>query len=127
MGDVLAAALIKGHEPLKLKAERTRKGLWAIGYGHTLTAKRDQQITAEEAEKLLAADIECTRKLLAWVLAGLALTEAQEAVLVSFTRRVGLSELRRSQFLTHLRSGDLVRAAGELLPAERFHFLGSKA
>lgn len=50
--------LITQFEGLKLKAYKCSAGVWTIGYGHTgEDVKEGKEITAEEAKKLLAADL----------------------------------------------------------------------
>lgn len=49
--------LIKEFEGLRLNSYRDSVGVWTIGYGHTGTAKPNQTITKNEAERLLEKDL----------------------------------------------------------------------
>lgn len=48
--------LIRHFEGLRLRAYQDSAGVWTIGYGHTEGVSRGQEITEQEAERLLEAD-----------------------------------------------------------------------
>lgn len=49
--------LIKKHEGCKLQAYKCPAGVWTIGYGHTEGVYAGQNITQEEANRLLDNDL----------------------------------------------------------------------
>ena len=49
--------LIKEFEKLKLNAYQDSGGVWTIGYGHTGSVHKAQQITREQADKYLVDDL----------------------------------------------------------------------
>ena len=49
--------LVMEFEGLRLAAYRCPAGLWTIGYGHTATVYSTMTVTADEAAKLLDADL----------------------------------------------------------------------
>lgn len=52
-----ALAQIREFEGLRLKAYRDTGGVLTIGYGHTSGVKAGQEITREDAERLLRGDV----------------------------------------------------------------------
>jgi|TARA_Y100000310_G_C20381399_1_gene668290 lysozyme len=51
-------ALIKKFEGCKLKAYQDSVDVWTIGYGHTKGVEEGQEITQDEAEEMLASELE---------------------------------------------------------------------
>ena len=98
--------LIKKFEGLKLEAYYCPAGVLTVGYGHTgKDVKLYQKISAEQAEKLLDADL---RKFEYGVSEALRVpvSDNQFAALVSFAFNLGLGALRKSTLLKKLNSGD---------------------
>ena len=97
-------SLIKLFEGLELTAYLCPAGVWTIGYGHTLTAKRGMEITAAQADALLVQDV-------AWVKRAVEsgvrvpITPNQKAALYSFVYNVGAGAFRSSTLLRILNDG----------------------
>jgi len=89
------------------------RGTLTIGHGHTgPDVHIGQRITAEEAERLLAADLaEAERGVAA--LARPPLSDNAFAALVSLAFNIGLGSLGRSTLLRRLNAGDSLGAAAE--------------
>ena len=105
--------LIKDFEGCKLKAYQDIVGVWTIGYGATGSdVIEGLQITQEEADKRLAADLEQFERGVMRVVK-VPLTENQLAALVSFTYNLGIGSLWRSTLLQLLNKGDYEGAAME--------------
>lgn len=105
--------LIKEFEGCKLKAYRDIVGVLTIGYGATgPDVTEGLEITQEEADKRLAADLEQFEKGVCRVVK-VPLTENQLAALVSFTYNLGIGSLWRSTLLQLLNKGDYGGAALE--------------
>ena len=51
-------ALIRAHEGCKLDAYQDQRGIWTIGWGHTIGVKPGDSISQETADGLLQDDIE---------------------------------------------------------------------
>lgn len=101
-------ALVKHFEGLYLEAYQCPAGVWTIGYGHTGirhndgTVRKGRKITAQEAEQLLARDLETFAAGVQRLLlprAAAALNENQFGALVSFAFNCGLGNLGRSTLL----------------------------
>lgn len=90
-----AIELIKEFEGLRLTAYRCEAGVWTIGWGHTSGVKPGMKISAEHADELLRADVECVNR----ALGGIELTEGQRAALISFGFNVGVNALKRSTLM----------------------------
>lgn len=90
-----AIELIKEFEGLRLSAYKCEAGVWTIGWGHTSGVKPGMTISAEHADELLRADVECVGR----ALAGLELTENRRAALISFGYNVGVSAMMRSTLI----------------------------
>lgn len=89
-------ALLKEHEGLRLKSYKDIAGVWTIGYGHTgPEVGPGQEITKEEAEELLVADLRL-REAAVGRLIEVSLNQNEFDALVSFTYNLGVDALRRS-------------------------------
>ena len=93
-----AIELIKEFEGLRLSAYRCEAGVWTIGWGHTSGVRPGMKISAEHADELLRADVECVNR----ALAGLQLTENQRAALISFGYNVGINAMKRSTLMSYV-------------------------
>ena len=109
-----AVELVKGFEGFSAKAYLCPAGIPTIGYGHTGNIRPTDTITKEEAEVLLAKDLE---KFEAGVKKAVKvpLNENQLAALVSFTYNVGLGAFNNSTLLKQLNEGRYDLAADQLL------------
>ena len=86
--DKLIAA-IKRFEGCKLSAYTDAKGVWTIGYGHTLTAREGMIIDEQRAEHLLRQDVSTIER---W-LTSKNITEKQHQfdAMVSFIFNLGIA------------------------------------
>lgn len=98
-----AIELIKKHEGLRLNAYLCPANVWTIGYGHTLSAKKGDVITAERAVELLKKDLEWSESVIN--MERLNLTQNQFDALVSFVFNIGAGNFRRSTLLRLLKEG----------------------
>jgi len=106
-------ALIKEFEGCKLKAYQDIVGVWTVGYGATgADVTEGLEITQEEADKRLLADIEQFERGVSRVVK-VPLTDNQLAALVSFTYNLGIGSLWRSTLLQLLNKGDYEGAKNE--------------
>lgn len=97
------------------------KGMWVVGYGHDITldqvAEYEHGVTAEQADRLLDADLAKATKLLSvslpWTLD---LPRLQREVLEEMVFQMGIGGLMEfKNLLFHARSGDLDGVAHSML------------
>ncbi|MDP8173680.1 lysozyme [Pasteurella skyensis] len=90
--------LIKTVEGCSLNAYRDVKGVPTIGYGHTFKVKMGDKITQQQADELLAQDLDHFENGVNDLLDELNVTVTQNQfdALVSFAFNVGLGALKRS-------------------------------
>ncbi|MGD1827322.1 Lysozyme [Chromobacterium violaceum] len=106
-------SLIKQFEGFRLAAYQDMVGVWTIGYGHTgPDVKAGQTITQQQADQLLAADLEKFETGVGQLVA-VPLNANQFAALVSFSYNLGLGNLRSSTLLRLLNQGDYAGAAAQ--------------
>ncbi|OVE49469.1 lysozyme [Chromobacterium violaceum] len=106
-------SLIKQFEGLRLAAYQDMVGVWTIGYGHTgPDVKAGLIITQQQADQLLAADLEKFETGVGQLVA-VPLNANQFAALVSFSYNLGLGNLRSSTLLRLLNQGDYAGAAAQ--------------
>jgi len=97
--------LIKKFEGCELKAYQDSVGVWTIGYGHTKGVEEGQEITQDEAEDMLASEldeyegyirdmVECD------------LEQCQFDALVAWVYNLGPTNLRSSTMLKRLNKKD---------------------
>lgn len=102
--------VIKQHEGLCLKAYVCPAGVLTIGYGHTGDVLEGQEITEDEAERLLRNDVswaeDCVNESVE-----VSLTQNQFDALVSFVYNIGCNAFRSSTLLRLLNSGNTEAAA----------------
>jgi len=98
--------LIKKFEGCELKSYQDSVGVWTIGYGHTKGVEEGQEISQDEAEEMLASEldeyegyindmVECD------------LEQHQFDALVAWVYNLGPTNLRSSTMLKRLNSNDL--------------------
>ena len=117
-----AIDLIKRFESLRLEAYLCPAGVRTIGWGHTEGVQPGQRISAEEAERLLMADIGQVQNDLQHLIP-VALSQGEYDALVSlcFNLRGGARRLPRiaPKLVEKLLAGDRVGASIELLDINR--------
>ena len=107
-----AVPIIKEFEGCKLKAYLCPAGVWTIGYGHTDGVKEGDEITQQEADRLLASDVDLfTAGVQRLVTSDI--NRNQLGALTSFAFNVGLGNLRHSTLLRLVNKGDFVGAANQ--------------
>lgn len=107
-----AIPLIKEFEGCKLKAYLCPANVWTIGYGHTDGVKEGDEITQQEADRLLASDVDLfTAGVQRLVTSDI--NRNQLGALVSFAYNLGLGNLRHSTLLKLVNAGDFVGAANQ--------------
>lgn len=109
--------LIKSFEGFRPHAVRSNGG-WAIGYGHTASARAGATVTEDEAELLLRYDLMPVEKALNAL--PVALNQPQFDALASFALSVGVERFMTSDVARSLQSG-AASGVGEalmLIPAQ---------
>lgn len=106
--------LIKHYEGCKLKAYKCPADVWTIGYGHTANVHEGQIINEEEAEALLALDLEKFERGVAQLVT-IQLTQNQFDALTSFAFNLGLGALKASTLLKRVNAGSFESAKQEFL------------
>lgn len=98
-------AALKSREGVRLTAYLDSVGVWTIGWGHTLGVKQGDQITPEQADAFLRADIQSHA---APILAAIKVpvTENERDALVSIAFNIGVGAFKGSTFLRLLNAGD---------------------
>ena len=95
-------ALIKEFEGLRLKAYKCPRGVWTIGYGHTVGVKPGMVISEAQSEEYLKADLVRFERYLNGL--GLALNQNHFDALVSFIYNVGTGNFSSSTLLRKVRA-----------------------
>ncbi len=107
--------VIKRFEGLRLKAYKDSKGIWTIGYGHTLNVKPGQVITKEEADELFERDLASFEKQLKPHLNDIKLSQNQYDAIVSLCYNIGVGAFVRSSIYKHLVRKEYNKAADAFL------------
>jgi lysozyme len=105
-----AIELIKRFEGCRRHAAQLPDGRWTIGYGHTLTAREDAEVTEPDAEALLLYDLISVAHLVNENVYA-PISQNQFDALCSFAFNIGSDNFRRSQVLKRLNAGAAVQAA----------------
>ena len=106
--------LIKSFEGLYLNAYEDVVGIWTIGYGHTGDVQSGETISEEEAEMLLAGDLEESEEAVERYVT-VDLEQHEFDALVSFTFNCGAGALKSSTLLKLLNNGNRQGAAAQFL------------
>jgi lysozyme len=111
---------LKRDEGFKLTAYQDHLGYWTIGVGRLIDIRKGGGITAEEAEYLLANDIQRRTKDLSILLPWFdELDEARKGVLVNMAFQLGTNGLLNfKKTLESVRRGHYVAAANEMLQSK---------
>lgn len=115
--------LIKEAEGLRLSAYLCPAGVWTVGWGSTREVYEGMEITEEEAEARLDADLSVFESGVEKCV-GVPLTDNQFSALVSFAFNLGLGNLKSSTLLRKLNGRDYQGAADEFT---RWDNAGGKA
>lgn len=107
-----ALELIKHFEGFESRAYVCPGGKLTIGYGHTKTVKDNDEITEEQAERLLRYDLKDAENAIN-ALVEVPLAQNQFDALVSFIYNIGAERFRKSTMLRYINRGDFKRAAKE--------------
>ena len=107
-----AVPIIKEFEGCKLKAYKCPADVWTIGYGHTDGVKEGDEITQQEADRLLASDVDLFTSGVQRLVTS-DINRNQLGALVSFAFNLGLGNLRHSTLLKLVNAGDFVGAANQ--------------
>ena len=99
-------SLIKKFEGCELKAYQDSVDVWTIGYGHTKGVEDGQEITQEEAEEMLASELDEYEGYINDLVA-CDLEQCQFDALVAWVYNLGPTNLRSSTMLKRLNSNDL--------------------
>jgi len=114
--------LIKEFEGVRLAAYQDSVGVWTIGYGHTKGVKEGDQLTREDAETILAEELdEYTKYVKKYVT--VPLNQNQFDALVSWTYNLGPGNLRESTMLKVLNNGEYDKVPDEM---KRWNRAGGK-
>jgi lysozyme len=111
---------LKRDEGFKLTAYQDHLGYWTIGVGRLIDIRKGGGITAEEAEYLLANDIQRRTKDLSISLPWFdELDEVRKGVLVNMAFQLGTNGLLNfKKTLESVRRGHYVAAANEMLQSK---------
>ena len=106
-------ALIKKFEGCKLDSYRCSANVATIGYGHTKDVSDGDTCTQEEADQLLAEDLE---EFEGYVdkLVTVDLTQNQRDALIAWTFNLGPENLKNSTMLKELNAGNYTKVPSEM-------------
>lgn len=109
---LIAAPLVKKYEGLRLEAYLCPAGVPTIGYGHTKGVTLGMRIEAENADKLLSADLYKFRDEVAKLIT-VPVTKGQFIAVLDFVYNLGVSKFKTSTLRKKLNLGDFVGASEE--------------
>lgn len=104
--------LVESFEGCRLTAYKDARGIWTIGYGHTLNVHEGMTITQEQADEFLREDIQNAVRCVDGKV-GPPITQNQFDALVSFVFNVGCAAFSTSTMLREINSGSILAAADE--------------
>lgn len=102
--------LIKGYEGLRMAAHYAPSEQWAVGYGHTESARHGMSVTEADAERLLQDDVKPIEQLLGESVRA-PLNQNEHDALVSLIFNIGAANWKRSTVMRKLNEGDKLGAA----------------
>lgn len=109
---MIAAALVKEFEGLRLEAYLCPAGVPTIGYGHTSGVRLGTRISTDEADRFLTVDLERVRLQLMQSVK-VPVSEGQFKALLSFAYNVGAAAVKDSTLLKYLNAGKFEAAERE--------------
>lgn len=104
--------LTEGFEALRTESYQDIKGIWTIGFGHTLNVIPGMTCTEEQANTWLAEDVHSAESCIN-VNVRVELTQNEFDALVDFAFNCGNSAFKQSTMLQLLNQGDYAGAANE--------------
>lgn len=104
--------MIARFEGLRLTAYKCPAGVWTIGYGHTEGVKEGDEITREQAERMLFDDTEQYR-LAVDKAVSITLNYNEMEALTSLCYNIGIRGFTNSTLVNKLNQGDKLGAAME--------------
>ena len=107
-------ALIQSFESCRLQAYQDQRGIWSIGWGHTLGVVPYQTCTQADADGWFIDDMQTAVNAVNRTV-DVALTQNQFDALVSFTFNVGQGSEAHSTLVRVLNAGDTAGAAEQFL------------
>ena len=118
-------ALIKKFEGCELEAYQCSANVWTLGYGHTTGVSEGDTCTEEDAETMLAEDLQEFENYVNDLVTS-DLSQNEFDALVAWTYNLGPGALKESTLLRRINDGDYEdvpyqikrwnRAGGEVLP-----------
>jgi lysozyme len=106
--------LIESFEGLRLDSYQDVKGVWTIGYGHTLGVLFGQSITQSVAEQYLKEDIQNVVNALNH-LVKFNVSQNQFDALCSLVFNIGVGNFEHSTLLKDLNAGEIMSARDQFL------------
>lgn len=104
--------IIKSYEGLRLQAYLCPANVLTIGFGHTgPDVKPKMHITAQQAEKLLQADLAEFEEGVTSMLGAAKTNENQFSAMVSLAYNIGVTAFKASSVIRHHRDGNTSKAA----------------
>lgn len=105
-------ALIQSFESLRLQAYQDQRGVWTIGWGHTLGVVPYQTCTPSEADEWFTSDTQTAVNAVIRTV-DIPLSQEQFDALVSFTFNVGQGSEAHSTLLAYVNQSNFAAAADE--------------
>ncbi len=115
-------SLIKKFEGCELKAYQCSANVWTIGYGHTQGIKEGDSCTQEDADRMLAEDLEEFEGYVQEAVK-VPLEQHEFDALVAWTYNLGPSNLRSSTMLKRLNDSQFDQVPSEM---QRWNKAGGK-
>jgi lysozyme len=95
-----------------LTSYKDQRGIWTIGYGHTAYIRPGMTITQQQAEELLAVDIQTAVRCVNDAV-NVPLTQSQFNSLVDFAFNIGETSFRHSTLLREINTGHFPQAIAQ--------------
>lgn len=105
-------ALIQSFESLRLQAYQDQRGIWTLGWGHTLGVVPYQTCTLDEADGWFTDDTQSAVNAVIRTV-DIPLSQEQFDALVSFTFNVGQGAEAHSTLVSYVNQSNFVAAAAE--------------
>ena len=106
--------LIAGFEGLRMTAYQDQRGIWTIGYGHTLGVSAGETCTEEQANNWMGEDLEVTEDAVTRMVT-VPINQNQFDALVSLGYNIGITALKNSHLMAYLNASAVKAASAEFL------------